>query len=180
VADCSAADLLLEQMPASPMLSGDKGYDTNAEETLAFARSPQSRALASAGLCGEGHLGGVDLTRRGLVSGAMRTCRSRRRRSERRSRGESKSCGRARSMHSPSREVEAARCLLVTTLRGHSSRAPVDSHACGRGDRHELRWGSLRNAPGSCAQTQRRSRSRSPRRSPSCFDACRGQACARH
>jgi len=30
VADCSAADLLLERMPASPILSGDKGYDTNA------------------------------------------------------------------------------------------------------------------------------------------------------
>ncbi|WP_202351551.1 IS5 family transposase [Mesorhizobium sp. 113-1-2] len=30
VADCSAADLLLEQMPKSPILHADKGYDTNA------------------------------------------------------------------------------------------------------------------------------------------------------
>ena len=30
VADCTAADLLLERMPGSPILLGDKGYDTNA------------------------------------------------------------------------------------------------------------------------------------------------------
>lgn len=30
VADCTAADLLLEQMPKCPILHGDKGYDTNA------------------------------------------------------------------------------------------------------------------------------------------------------
>ena len=30
VADCTAGDLLLERMPKSPMLLGDKGYDTNA------------------------------------------------------------------------------------------------------------------------------------------------------
>lgn len=30
VADCTAGDLLLEQMPKSPILLGDKGYDSNA------------------------------------------------------------------------------------------------------------------------------------------------------
>ena len=30
VADCTAGDLLLEQMPKSPILHGDKGYDSNA------------------------------------------------------------------------------------------------------------------------------------------------------
>jgi transposase len=30
VADCTAADLLLERMPRSPILLGDKGYDSNA------------------------------------------------------------------------------------------------------------------------------------------------------
>ena len=30
VADCTAADLLLEQMPATSILHGDKGYDSNA------------------------------------------------------------------------------------------------------------------------------------------------------
>jgi transposase len=30
VADCTAADLLLERMPKSPILLGDKGYDSNA------------------------------------------------------------------------------------------------------------------------------------------------------
>ncbi len=30
VADCTAGDLLLEQMPKSPILHADKGYDTNA------------------------------------------------------------------------------------------------------------------------------------------------------
>ncbi|MGY2995040.1 transposase [Mesorhizobium sp. URHB0026] len=30
VADCTAADLLLEQIPKCPILHGDKGYDTNA------------------------------------------------------------------------------------------------------------------------------------------------------
>ena len=30
VADCTAGDLLLEQMPSSPILHGDKGYDSNA------------------------------------------------------------------------------------------------------------------------------------------------------
>ena len=30
VVDCIAADLLLEQLPPSPILCGDKGYDTNA------------------------------------------------------------------------------------------------------------------------------------------------------
>jgi transposase len=30
VADCTAADALLEQMPAASILLGDKGYDSNA------------------------------------------------------------------------------------------------------------------------------------------------------
>jgi IS5 family transposase len=30
VADCTAADALLEQMPATSILHGDKGYDSNA------------------------------------------------------------------------------------------------------------------------------------------------------
>jgi len=30
VADCTAGDLLLEQMPKCPILHGDKGYDSNA------------------------------------------------------------------------------------------------------------------------------------------------------
>lgn len=30
VADCTAGDLLLEQMPECPILHADKGYDTNA------------------------------------------------------------------------------------------------------------------------------------------------------
>ena len=30
VADCTAGDLLLEQMPRCPFLHGDKGYDSNA------------------------------------------------------------------------------------------------------------------------------------------------------
>lgn len=30
VADCTAADLLLEDMPATSILHGDKGYDSNA------------------------------------------------------------------------------------------------------------------------------------------------------
>ena len=30
MADCTAADLLLDRMPATPVLHGDKGYDSNA------------------------------------------------------------------------------------------------------------------------------------------------------
>jgi hypothetical protein len=30
VADCTAGELLLEQMPHAPILHGDKGYDSNA------------------------------------------------------------------------------------------------------------------------------------------------------
>ena len=30
VADCTAGELLLEQMPQASMLHGDKGYDSNA------------------------------------------------------------------------------------------------------------------------------------------------------
>jgi transposase len=30
VADCIAADVLLDQMPITPILNGDKGYDTDA------------------------------------------------------------------------------------------------------------------------------------------------------
>ena len=41
VADCTAADTLLDQMPAATILHGDKGYDTNA-----VRRKVESRGVA--------------------------------------------------------------------------------------------------------------------------------------
>ena len=42
VADCTAADILLDQMPATLVLHGDKGYDTNAvrEKIEAMGATP--------------------------------------------------------------------------------------------------------------------------------------------
>jgi transposase len=42
VADCTAADTLLDQMPATLVLHGDKGYDTNAvrEKIEAMGAAP--------------------------------------------------------------------------------------------------------------------------------------------
>jgi hypothetical protein len=51
VADCTAADALLDQMPATSILHGDKGYDSNAVrqkiEDMGAATSARSQFSAN-------------------------------------------------------------------------------------------------------------------------------------